>query len=158
MNTSKSLSDIGQYPNVTLTGNNEKDADLIETHIMSIEGPKLMHRERPYNGQPHTTLGVRGQTEIKGLTFRDLRDCYIRGFIISHDYYKPGTLERWEPNATLIDEAKKGVKAQLNGNDVYGLEGNIDPMAVEKNTSLEIERIMGIYPNVIGFNKGSDNE
>jgi hypothetical protein len=37
-----------------------------------------MRRDRPYNGQPHTDTGVRGMTEIRGVTFRDMRDCFIR--------------------------------------------------------------------------------
>ena len=37
-----------------------------------------MRRGRPYNGQPHTCMGARGATEIRGLTFRDLRDCFAR--------------------------------------------------------------------------------
>jgi hypothetical protein len=36
-------------------------------------------RDRPYDGQSHTDTGERGKTEVKGITFRDLRDCFIRG-------------------------------------------------------------------------------
>lgn len=42
-----------------------------------------MRRDRPYNGQPHTHDGVRGATEIKGVTFRDMRDCFIRAVMLS---------------------------------------------------------------------------
>lgn len=107
-----------------------------------------MQRDRPYNGQPHTDTGERGSTEIKGVTFRDLRDCFIRAFIMSHEYYKDGSIKLVQPNATLIDEANKGPSASLCENDVYSLVGTIDPIAVVQNLSCEIERIMGIFPNV----------
>lgn len=107
-----------------------------------------MQRDRPYSGQPHTTTGVRGATEIKGITFRDLRDCFIRAFIMSHEYNVPGTVDRLEPNATLIDEAHKGPNAALASGDVYTLKGDFDPIAVAQNLSCEVERIMGIFPNV----------
>jgi hypothetical protein len=107
-----------------------------------------MQRDRPYNGQPHTITGVRGATEIKGITFRDLRDCFIRAFIISHQHYKDGTLEELQPNATLRDEAKRGSAAALSENDVYSLVGGIDPIAVAQNLACEIEMLMGIFPNI----------
>jgi len=33
-------------------------------------------RKRAYNGQPWTTNGIRRKTEVKGLTMRDLGDCF----------------------------------------------------------------------------------
>jgi len=110
-----------------------------------------MRRDRPYNGQSHTCTGDRGATEIRGVTFRDLRDCFIRAYAMSHDYYKPGTIEPRQPNATIIDEANKGDLATLCESDIYGLGGSIDPMAVAQNLCCEVERIMGIFPNVPGL-------
>jgi hypothetical protein len=107
-----------------------------------------MRRDRPYSGQPHTDTGERGATEIKGITFRDLHDCFIRAFIRSHEYYAEGSIEPIQPNAALSDEAAKGEHAALCSNDVYRLHGSIDPMAVCQNLSCEIEKIMGIFPNV----------
>lgn len=107
-----------------------------------------MSPDRPYNGQPHTSTGMRGATEIRGITFRDLRDCFIRAYILSHGHYKSGTLEELQPNATLRDEATKGVTAALSENDVYTLVGGIDPIAVAQNLACEVEKMMGIYPNV----------
>ena len=107
-----------------------------------------MDRTRPYNGQPHTMTGTRGATEIKGITFRDLRDAFIRAYIMSHNYYQPGTIKLEQPNAALIDEAGKGDKAAICENDLYGLVNGIDPMAVAQNLGLELEKLMGIYPNV----------
>lgn len=110
-----------------------------------------MSRDRPYNGQPHTDKGIRGATLITGVTMRDLRDCFIRAFILSHEHYKSGTLELMQPNATLQDESDKGVLATLCENDLYTLQGDIDPMAVAQNLTCEIEKIMGIFPNVPSF-------
>ena len=98
-----------------------------------------MRRDRPYNGQVHTSTGDRGRTEIKGLTFRDLRDCYIRAFMLASHHINPAKYE----------EAKKGENAVLCEQDLYGWDLNeIDPIAVFQNFSCEIERLMGIFPNV----------
>lgn len=108
-----------------------------------------MRRDRPYNGQPHTDTGThRGATEIKGITFRDLRDCFIRAYIRSHSYFENDSLHKLQPNATLIEEAEKGEAAALSQSDVYRLVGSVDPIAVSQNLCCEIEKIMGIYPNV----------
>lgn len=107
-----------------------------------------MSRDREFDGQLHTCTGLRGATEIKGITFRDLRDCFIRAFILSHCHYKDGTVEEMQPNASLRDEASKGEFAAICENDVYSLVGSIDPIAVAQNLCCEIEKIMGIYPNV----------
>lgn len=106
-----------------------------------------MRRDRPYDGQPHTSTGVRGSTEIRGITFRDLRDCFIRAFIKSHSAYSR-SLEVIEPNMTLCREADKGEHAFISENDVYRLVGDIDPIAVAQNLACEVEKMMGIFPNV----------
>lgn len=104
-----------------------------------------MRRERPYDGQPHTFSGVRGATEIRGITFRDLRDCFVRAVLLS-------------TGAEVIDgvdmrprygEACKGDGAALCENDLYGFNlDKLDPMAIAQNLSCEIEKVMGIFPNV----------
>ena len=99
-----------------------------------------MRRDRPYNGQPHTDTGVRGMTEIRGVTFRDMRDCFIRAVLLSSHGISP---------AGLYDEATKGEAAAIYENDLYGWDlSKLDPMAVAQNLACEIEKIMGIYPNV----------
>lgn len=98
-----------------------------------------MSRDRPYSGQPHTGCGVRGATEIKGVTFRDLRDAFIRAACLASHHLNPA----------LYEEATKGEKAALCDNDIHSLDwSRIDPTAVSQNLSCEIERIMGIFPNV----------
>lgn len=98
---------------------------------------KSMDRSRPYTGQPHTDNGIRGATEIRGVTFRDLRDCFIRAaFLSAHPH--PG-----------YHEADKGEQARLSENDLYDLNWNeLDPVAIAQNLSCEVERLMGIFPNV----------
>lgn len=98
-----------------------------------------MERNRPYTGQPHTDTGERGRTEVKGVTFRDLRDCFIRAFFLSAGHVNP----------MLYEEALKGERAALCDNDLYTLDLNkLDPVAVIQNFGCEVERIMGIFPNV----------
>lgn len=85
-----------------------------------------MFPDRPYDGQPHTDTGERGRTEVKGLTFRDLRDCYVRACFLS-----------------------SGVGPEEWPGSLYDLPWQeMDPIAVFQNMSCEIERAMGIYPNV----------
>lgn len=98
-----------------------------------------MERDRPYSGQPQTSTGQRGATEIAGVTFRDLRDAFIRAVFLSAGDQAP----HW------FEEAKKGPAAALCAADLYTLDLNrLDPMAIEQNLGCEIERLMGIYPNV----------
>lgn len=99
-----------------------------------------MRRDRPYTGQPQTITGERGSTEIRGVTFRDLRDCFIRAVLLSSHGISP---------AGLYDEATKGEAATLCENDLYGWDLNeLDLMAVARNLACEVEMVMGIYPNV----------
>jgi hypothetical protein len=92
-----------------------------------------MRQDRPYNGQS------REATEIKGITFRDLRDCFIRAVVLSSS----GTISE-----NLWQEAYKGENAALCENDLYGWDfSKLDPMAIAQNLSCEIEKIMGISPN-----------
>lgn len=104
-----------------------------------------MRRDRPYCGQPHTASGERGRTEIKGVTFRDLRDCFIRAVMLSTGAEVIGD-KNMRP---YYEEATKGENAALCENDLYGFDLNkLDPMAIFQNLSCEVERVMGIYPNV----------
>jgi hypothetical protein len=116
-----------------------------------------MRRDRPYNGQPHTGTGMRGATEVKGITFRDLRDCFIRAVLLSTGGYRdhdPKVRARME---ALYDEAKKGENAALCENDLYGFNlDRLDPMAICQNLSCEVERLMGIYPNVPELKESHD--
>lgn len=90
---------------------------------------QTLFRDRPYDGQPWTDLGVRGKQEVRGLTFRDLRDCYIRAC--------------YQSSGLPIEEYPKSL---------YKLPWDeMDPLAVFQNMSCEIEKLMGIFPNVPKF-------
>lgn len=107
-----------------------------------------MQRDRPYSGQPHTDNGVRGATEIRGVTFRDLRDCFIRAIFLSTG----AEVISGKDMRPFYDEACKGEFAALCEDDLYGWDMNaIDPMAISQNLSCEIEKLMGIFPNVPGL-------
>jgi len=98
-----------------------------------------MQRDRPYNGQPHTDTGERGKQEILGITMRDLRDCFIRAVLLSAGHIVPH----------LYEEACKGKDAALCEQDLYGFDlDKLDPLAIAQNLTCEVERIMGIFPNV----------
>lgn len=98
-----------------------------------------MNRDRPYSGQAHTSTGIRGATEVKGITFRDLRDCFIRAIFLSASHL----------NEELYAEADKGEDAAICENDVFKLDLNkLDPIAIWQNLGCEVERLMGIFPNV----------
>lgn len=127
-------------------------------------------RERPYNGQPWTDDGERGKTEVKGLTMRDIKDCLIKAFLLSgatKEYLQSDEfLKCWDfsacktdkdrptPTQYLLDNQDKYAFTKVEtGNwrpqDVYKLDfTQIDPLAVGQNLTCEIERMMGIFPNV----------
>jgi hypothetical protein len=120
-----------------------------------------MSRDRPYSGQPHTDTGIRGATEIRGITFRDLRDCYIRAVLLSTGgrFYETDDPKLKARMAALYKEADKGEAAALCENDVYGFSTDqLDPIAICQNLCCEVEKIMGIFPNVPGLSFTTDLE
>jgi len=124
-------------------------------------------RERPYDGQPWTDNGLRGQTEVKGLTFRDIKDCLIKAILMSapnpatendqtDEFLKCFDFSTDPPTPTqyLKDNQEKFIsyKVELGTwrpQDVYKVDANkIDLLAVAQNLSCEMERMMGIFPNI----------
>lgn len=86
----------------------------------------VSNRHRPYNGQPWTDEGQRGKTEVKGLTMRDIRDCFIRACYLS-----------------------SGLPSSEYPLSVYQLPWNeMDIIAVSQNLVCELEKRMGIFPNI----------
>jgi len=86
-----------------------------------------LDRNRPYNGQSHTTQGERGKQMVSGLTMRDISDCIVLSFLTCGDIHRENPIH----------------------DDMYTIDlKNIDPGAVIKNASCNIEKMMGIYPNV----------
>lgn len=129
-------------------------------------------RERPYNGQSWTDSGERGKTEVKGLTMRDIKDCLIRAILESAptDEYFENFHKCWDfseckhdtdkakPTQFLLDKIEQEdpdylhVKAELGTwrpQDVYKIRWEeIDPIAMAQNLTCQIEKMMGIYPNI----------
>ena len=101
-------------------------ADLV--YQMTDDG---LDPNRPYDGQPHTDQGVRGKTHIAGLTMRDVCDCFVIGWLMA---------------AGQSSLAESGTASY---NDVYE-HSNVDPLAVMQNMMCEVERRMGIFPNIGG--------
>lgn len=100
---------------------------------------RTMSRKRKYLGQPHTDYGERGKTLVEGLTMRDICDCYVRGVFLASGHVVP----------ELYTEACKGEKAKLSRNDMYGWDlDKIDPGAIQQNMMCEVEKMLGIFPNI----------
>lgn len=98
-----------------------------------------LDRSRPYDGQPQTDTGERGKQEVHGITFRDLRDCFIIGaFKAAGEQFG-------------FDESAYGSIYEIRWDD-------LDPMAVFQNMSCEVEKRMGIYPNVTLLESGGSDE
>lgn len=96
-----------------------------------------LDRNRPYDGQPHTDIGERGKTLVEGLTMRDVADCVVLGFLAC------GGIDREVP---VHD-------------DIYSIDlEKIDPGAVIQNAVCNIEKMMGIFPNVPKLEKPDDNQ
>lgn len=131
-------------------------------------------RERPYNGQMHTDEGARGRQIVSGLTMRDLKDCLIRAMLISSPskkYLEADTfLKCWDystepakPTQFLLDHQNEpdfiSTKVEIGTwrpQDVYKINWeDIDPLAITKNFTCEVEKMMNIFPNISQLeNKG----
>lgn len=103
-----------------------EDFQILLEQLNPSESAHTLLRDRPYNGQPHTDTGERGRQEVHGVTMRDLRDCYIRAC-----YHASGLSPSQYPKSP------------------YDLPWNeMDQLAVFQNMMCEVEKLMGIYPNV----------
>lgn len=79
---------------------------------------------RAYSGQEHTHLGERGKTAIRAVTLRDIADCFQLGHFMA-----------------------SGLPTDKWPDDIHDLP-DLDPGAVIQNAVCEIERRMGIFPNL----------
>jgi hypothetical protein len=123
-------------------------------------------RERPYNGQSHTDQGERGKTLVEGLTMRDIQDCLIKAMLesgTSNRYLNKDFSKCWNwgidpptPTQFLLDRQNDpdfiSTKVEIGTwrpQDVYKLNwDNIDPIAIAQNLTCNIEKMMGIFPNI----------
>lgn len=97
-------------------------------------------RDRPYDGQPQTGDGERGEQEVYGVTMRDVKDCFVIGAILASP----------TPCDQLMDYVLgKDIEPEYKKGAIYDLDWpNMDPLAVIQNAMCELEKRMGIYPNV----------
>lgn len=87
--------------------------------------------DRPFDGQPHTDQGERGKT-LCNLRFRDIADCVAIGFLRSCGF------------------SEERIRASTR-NDLYEAvdeDPDFDPCAAIQIANCEMERRMGIYPNL----------
>lgn len=107
--------------------------DMLSSAMADCQGSSAfsMERHRPYDGQDHTDMGTRGKTLVDGLTMRDVVDCMVRGFL----------------NST----GEPPLNKHPVHDDIYKLDlADLDPGAIIQNTVCEIEKMMGIFPNLPG--------
>ena len=105
--------------------------DMLESAMSNCQGSSAfsMERHRPYDGQDHTDMGIRGKTHVSGLTMRDVVDCMVMGFLRS--------------------TGEPPLNEHPVHDDIYKLDlEKLDPGAIIQNTVCEIEKMMGIFPNV----------
>ena len=85
---------------------------------------------RPFDGQSHTDQGERGKTVVSGLRYRDVADCFVLG---------------WLQAAGRSSLADSGTATY---NDIYECDDDVDPIAAMQNMLCEMEKRMGIFPNI----------
>lgn len=102
------------------------DLSLILAGMDPSRPEAIFNRQRDYGGQMHTDQGERGRTLVEGLTFRDVVDCFYIGCYLASGLPR----EQWPGSAY-----------ELPWHDM-------DIVAVQQNMSCEMERRMGIFPNV----------
>ena len=112
-------------------------AQIVEAieELKSISLADVTDRNRPYNGQPWTDTGERGQALVEGVTMRDVRDCFILALFSSQPY--------WKPRPETVDDL-----------DLQELSLE----AVSQNLVCWLERYMGIFPNLPDSLRGTDAE
>lgn len=132
--------------------------------------------DRPYDGQSHTSHGTRGMEFVNGLTMRDIRDCLVKAMLVSGSedgYLNKDFNKCWDysevktdndipkPTQFLLDKIKDNkyvsTKVELgiwSEKDLYYLPWEqMDPVAICQNLTCEIEKMMGIFPNIKLENK-----
>jgi len=135
--------------------NSRKDeiTEIFEKLVHEIEHSdfiktKTMDRDREFVGAFNTFWGERGKTFVHGLKIRDLCDCIVRSiFLCSH---KSITDSGNKYLQNLCESAEKGEYSDMiKPSDLYTIELDaLDPVAVIQTVMCEIEKMMGIYPNI----------
>jgi hypothetical protein len=97
-----------------------------------------LNGERPFRGQPHTFEGRRGATELAHLRVRDVHDCIALALLRLYgrsDAFIDGGGATWNDVDDAAGEAARPFES-------------MDMMAFAQAVCCELERRMGIYPNV----------
>jgi len=98
-----------------------------------------LNSKRPYDGQSHTDAGERGKTLVEGLTMRDVADCFARALFQSSG------------EGPFYDASAVGDGCRLSNQDMHRIDLNtISPGAWQNSLTCEIEKMMGIFPNLPG--------
>jgi hypothetical protein len=170
MNDKKIKDSLGLPDDIPMLDmNDENFAQQLEFEMWSTHSSSDYRndRERPYNGQEHTDDGIRGMQMVEGLTMRDIKDCFIKALIessASDKYLEADVFSKcWDfstepptPTQFLIDNQNDpdfiSTKVELGTWRVQDIDKlkpeNINFHAVYQNLSCQIEKMMGIFPNV----------
>jgi hypothetical protein len=98
----------------------------------------IADRSRPFDKAPQTFIGERGKQEVNGVTVRDVADCVAKAWLDSTGHHG-------KPDPTYADIYLAPVFRP-------------DPMAIVQNACVELEKRMGIFPNVPRLSLGIDDE
>jgi hypothetical protein len=102
-------------------------------------------RDIAHDPQPHTILGERGQNIV---ILKDIQicECFMRGFLLgATDYRNIGS-----KTENSLPPEKLGYHQLVDllySPDITWVI-DFDPMAVIQSGSCEMEKVLGIYPNV----------
>ena len=111
---------------IPMCNNNEELIDELGKIFEKKHYELSRKKNRPYDGQPWTVDGIRGETMVEGLTMRDIKDCYVIACFQS-----------------------SGMNAANYPDSIYDLPfERMDPIAIAQNMGCEIEKRMGIFPNI----------
>jgi hypothetical protein len=155
---------IDDFPTISVSPGNM--GEQLQAAIADIGKENVLAtRDRLYDGQHHTNEGERGKTSVSGLTMRDIADCFVKGLLLAqppaNDFNERWDFSSGEAVATPYLLAKiaetptsseyLAAKAELGlwtYGDVYSICEDYDPIAAVQNAMCEIEKMMGIYPNI----------
>lgn len=131
--------------NDCILNSEEIDSNKLEFAIRATAGSSNYRndRERPYTGQPQTLHGKRGETEVSGLTMRDISDCILQGFLSASGV--SGLARKTFP---LSSDDVRYTKGDWRYDDVYLIPPDYDPQAVIQMAMCFVEKYMGIFPNI----------
>lgn len=111
--------------------------DDLLTGVMEEFGAHNIDPARPFTGQVHTDQGERGQQEVHGIRMRDICDCLAIALVHCTGLNAPEGFD------------DKIESLELTYNDLYQLDlHDVDPVAIIQGLTCEIEKRMGIYPNI----------